>query len=436
MTKDKFRELNGENNNVELSENKKIYKTISILSIVILIFPIIINKLSNQSNNDIIINITEIIKENIGYYGTALSIIFTIIIFTIEYNFQKQKERERKEKDHKELIVEKKKEIELQLKEIEDRNNYYRPSFIISNNEVKVLMRESDLIIENVVFYSDETNEVPKGLMKSGDLVYQSYNGESLPSQFYIFANTILGESILFGFLFGELKVYKYLKINGNLLYPRGKSDDNYKTNKIEANWASYNNYKFLNNEQNYNTGIESYFFYETQYFRERIFFNSFKVIRSLIDIESNIFFRRLFEILQTEYTAYNINDNSIINIILFIENFIQQYPFIFEVDTTKIDKKNMIGTTIEERLTVYIPNYHNIFETNDILDIINIFDWITNILFKSKNNKDRREIYKSLLLILIEVFKYTEVDTSIKQHLLYLRNEILKRLEFEKRSD
>lgn len=261
MTEDKFRELNDENNNIELSENKKIYKRISILSIVILIFPIIINKLSNQSNNDIIINITEIIKENIGYYGTALSIIFTNIIFTIEYNFQKQKERERKEKDHKELIVEKKKEIELQLKEIEDRNNYYRPSFIISNNEVKVLMRESDLIIENVIFYSDETNEVPKGLMKSGDLVYQSYNGESLPSQFYIFANTILGESILFGFLFGELKVYKYLKTNGNLLYPRGKSDDNYKTNKIEDNWASYNNYKFLNNEQNYNTGIESYFF-------------------------------------------------------------------------------------------------------------------------------------------------------------------------------
>lgn len=129
-------------------------------------------------------------------------------------------------------------------------------------------------------------------------------------------------------------------------------------------------------------------------------------------------------------------NDNSIINIILFIEKFIQQYPFIFEVDTTKIDKKNMIGTVIEERLTVYIPNYHNIFETNDILDIINIFDWITDILFKSKNKNDRREIYKSLLLILIEVFKYTEVDTSIKQHLLYLRNEILKRLEFEKRSD
>ena len=79
-------------------------------------------------------------------------------------------------------------------------------------------MREDNLYIENIKYYdsSDNTkNCISKVSLKSGEVV-----SEKIPRSFYITATTIIGEEILFGYLNGGIKIYKYLKSKGNALYP------------------------------------------------------------------------------------------------------------------------------------------------------------------------------------------------------------------------
>lgn len=70
------------------------------------------------------------------------------------------------------------------------------------------------------------------GTKKSGEYVIEETIEKPIPINFYITAETVLGEKIIFGFLMGENKVYKCLRKGGNPLYPSGANISDFRLKK------------------------------------------------------------------------------------------------------------------------------------------------------------------------------------------------------------
>ena len=191
---------------------------------IILIFPICINFIIAMFNDSLkpydfkryLLKILETIINNISYYGTAFGIYAGMFQF---YVVQKQRENEFK-KSLKVRLWELKKEkqkmtndlIKNQKLKEEESKNIYRPTFYIEKNNIKLKMNKEDLFLENIVYYPCIDGDYYKkwikiGTKKSGDIIIEGTKEKPIPDNFYITADTILGEKILFGFLFGNNKI-------------------------------------------------------------------------------------------------------------------------------------------------------------------------------------------------------------------------------------
>lgn len=138
----------------------KLNKRTKIFVLFIFLFPIIIEVFSfllNKGINSINLDFLELmkslfstIKTYITFYGTALSITFTV------YSFIKQQEKYDDDRNEEELKrqEEQKKANELKEKELEAKRDYFRPTFIIekdksdSHEYIKVFMRNENLYLE------------------------------------------------------------------------------------------------------------------------------------------------------------------------------------------------------------------------------------------------------------------------------------------------
>lgn len=199
-----------------------------IIIILIILAPIILEACIyyNNENPNKYFSYLETLKTYQSYYATSLTLILGI--FT--YNSQ-----------HKKVIEERKIANRLRINELENKRDFYRPIFTVeegidSKINVKLLMKSNDLYLERIKFYSSHFNYVSKGCqLKSGDIV-----GSTSKYPFYITAQTLIGETILFCCFSNDKKIYKFLKYDQDPSFPASK-EDFYNQKKINRTWKSYN---------------------------------------------------------------------------------------------------------------------------------------------------------------------------------------------------
>ena len=431
---------------------------------IILIFPIFINFIIAMFNDSLkpydskryLLKILETIINNISYYGTAFGIYAGMIQF---YVVQKQRENEFK-KSLKVRLWELKKEkqkmtndlIKNQKLKEEESKNIYRPTFYIEKNNIKLKMNKEDLFLENIVYYPCIDGDYDKkwikiGTKKSGDIIIEGTKEKPIPDNFYITADTILGEKILFGFLFGNNKIYKSLNENGNPLMPRGNLQEKYILSEINKNWTGYN-------FTNINEEVEKQFFYNSQGVRENLYLgdSSNVYIKEILESKNHKeLYNNLFDNLTDWYSKpKKFTDNSIIEVINAVYNQVYYNADLFKMSNINIrvdyvikiiqaldnieelkDKKELFEVTEELKKYFQAQNFENI---KLILNCINEIVGYAKNLPNESNGKYR--VLECCLNILKEFFKNVEEEKEnnklLQSNFLSNKSEILNKIEFE----
>lgn len=223
----------------------------------IYLFPLIITSFSPGYNKECSIfslikgqkefNIFNSIKDNMSFYATALTITFAVYSFLETQKATEKDRKEREDQEKKKQEESKKREFELREKELEAQKDYYRPIFVVEEMEdselqVKLLMKNEDLYLENVIVWNQDANHNSSQNIKHNNII-----ATDLKKLFFITGQTSLGETVLFTYI-NNIKIYKYLKSNiSNSYY----FDDFYRG--FEKQWGSFNtNTKYDNEAWNY----------------------------------------------------------------------------------------------------------------------------------------------------------------------------------------
>lgn len=246
-------------------------KGIKIFLHIIYIFPIAASTLALHYIDKL--EMKDVFTSVLSYYATALSITLTTYTF---YKKQKEKMDELEKEKHKESEERKKAEkenLKLRERELEAQRDYYRPIFVIEDNkhnntkQVRLLMKDDTLYLENIIIHSKSHKTFGQEKQcKSGEIIESNITSGS----FYITAQTLVGETILFGYLNGGVKVYKYLNHNKDPKYPTKDTiinEDN--KDKINETWGSYNK-----TSDEYDITLEQFFFNATSHIRNEYLFN------------------------------------------------------------------------------------------------------------------------------------------------------------------
>lgn len=283
---------------------------------IIYLFPLIITVISPVKEK---FNIFDSIKEYMSFYATALTITFAVYSF-----LETQKDRENKD-------------FELREKELEAQKDHYRPIFVIeeySNSKKKIilLMKDTELFLKNIIVYANnilddisencidghifygatELNTISyKTLVKSGDTITEcDYD------KFFISAETLIGETILFGFFAQNTTFYKYLKQNQIASFPNPDTEEINDKEAINKVWGSFNL-----SENNNIVPLEKIFFKESDFIRlylNRDFNTFFKK-----SLEAETYSDFLNSIFNNILSLYSINHTNEDNIYITIKNFI-----------------------------------------------------------------------------------------------------------------
>lgn len=412
----------------KLDKNKTSKKSVrwtGVFIIFIICFPILIeygnyyltHGTAIFSTSSIAPKLISIFKNYISFYATALTITFTVYSFTVQ---EKDREEERRKERNKEL--------ELRMKELEAKRDFYRPTFIVEQNsrtgydEVKLLMRDENLYLENIRYYEKEAGlRVRIANLKSGSiLVSKNKSAKS----FYVTGETQIGEQILFGYLNGGIKIHKYLKSGESALTP-GEEFNYYNQDKVESTWGTYNT------EGRLDKGLEQVFFYNTIGIRKRLVFTYYQTVESSLQADSATdFFRNIFRGIKEEYWNHSLNFDSVHRVVCYFLKEVQVNQTDIKVDTQKINFENL---HLELKiLNENVQEFSGIFTSDDF----NLFEFIkkaleTLSLIKNKtsqtigNEHDEREMiekYDILLRIITQVFDNVEVSTESP-----LNNRLLK---------
>lgn len=358
-----------------------------------------------------------ILREYKSYYATILTLSFAI------FSYNKQQEK---------LLEERQKENELKEKELEAKRDYYRPIFVIETDKhnhsikkVKLLMKDDSLCLERVNFYSKTTDEnLYNRQFKSGDII-TTCEGFS----FYITAETLIGETILFGYLNDDVKIYKYLKDNGDPTKPYKKDlIPKYKQNEIDSVWGTYN--KTINQYNN----LDSIFFYSTASIRFWLSYTRGGPFSNGLKKETaTLFFRTIFSemsevyyyIKNTDYTRHKI-------LKLFIDIFNENIEYI-HIDIDEIDKDefrmfsySLVSNKIPEELEFKIRTLNdkicniNSFDISEFLQIMGeCMDFIEEHLSE--------EILTDILRLFDTVFSNVELSSAMDVYLPKYKSYILE---------
>lgn len=367
-----------------------------------------------------------ILREYKSYYATILTLSFAI------FSYNKQQEK---------LLEERQKENELREKELEDKKDYYRPVFIIeegfdSKKKIKLLMKNTELFLKNIKVYAENTiidltenyiddhrelkdkqgelyinygtfeikNISYKPLVQSGDIITEcDYN------KFFISAETLIGEIILFGYYSQNVVFYKYLKQNRSascpILYTK-EIDDKKMINEV---WGDFNISE--NNNNNY-TPLEKIFFKESYIIRVNLNRNINTLFKGSLEAETySDFLRYIFEEIFFLYIDANNGNNDIKddNIYVTIKNFITiirnicSKLYIDSSDNEKIEKINF------DFLADTKKNFENMQLEKTPVNTRGFWDIIEEYL-KYPNQKESLK-YLSILRLLRSLFYIIKVD-------------------------
>lgn len=461
--------------NNDENKNKRISKLEYSLLFIAFVFPIVISLIISLLNRNLpelnfyiyFEKCLSVVKQNMGYYGTVFGLFLAMKKYSEDKEQRKQEREEKQERIERELIRMQEESNLLREKEIENRKDNYRPTFVLNDN-IELLMRKEELYLENIVYYTwnkdkskNEENHI--GTLKSGDCIVKGTYEKPIPDNFYITAETILGEKILFGFLFGEYKIYKYLNEYGNPLLPIGGDLENYELYEIEKNWTSYNVVSSINNFEKslgnivedkrilFNN-LEKMFFYNSQDLREYLCFNKVESIQNIINSSNHVeLYNKLFTDLTTGYSKpKKFTDNSIIEVINAVYDQVYHNEDLFKMLNISIrvdyvikiiqaldnidelkDKKELFEVTKELKKYFQAKNFENI---KLILDCINEIVGYAKNLPNESNGKYR--VLECCLKVLKVVFENVEEEKEnnklLQSNFLSNKSEILNKIEFE----
>ena len=398
-----------------------------------------------------LLKILETIINNISYYGTAFGIYAGMIQFFVNQDNLK-KENNRIQKNLKKRYKQREKDLlDIQKQKEEELKNFYRPTFYIEKNNIMLKMKKEDLLLEKIVYYPCIDGDYDKkwikiGTKKSGDIIVEGTKDNLIRNNFYITAETIVGEKILFGFLYGNNKIYKYLNENGNPLMPRGNLQEKYILSEINKNWSGYN-------FTNINEELEKQFFYNSQGIRENLYLgdSSNVYIKEILESKNHKeLYNNLFDNLTYWYSKpKKFTDNSIIEVINAVYNQVYYNADLFKMSNINIrvdyviEKiqvlKNEVELKNKKNLIELTKKLKNCFKEQNFENIKLILDCINNIVERAKNlpneSNGKYRVLECCLKVLKVVFENVEEKESnelLQSNFLSHKSEILSKIEFE----
>ena len=270
-----------------MQKNKKILNKIERpikVVILILCFPLILGFLQFLNTNfnpfvwkSLLCDLLNFIESKLDYFGTVAAIMFTVYQFIFE---QKEKNAEL-ERNQKEII-------DLKKKEVSEKKNYYRPTFVRVQNQdyIEVVMKGDNLYLRNVRFYSSDIDQ--------GKDYYDLKNSDKIKlgginNNYFVTAETIIGEKILFGNILNNVQVYKVLKEKGEPIYPSdfNKSESDL-SGMINDNWESYNEISTGEKDLHLNiNNVDMIFMFRTMTAREKLVLNTTEYLKEILKVEN-----------------------------------------------------------------------------------------------------------------------------------------------------
>lgn len=401
-------------------------KGIKIFLHIIYIFPIAASTLAlylidNLENKDVFPSI-------LSYYATALSITLTTYTFYIKQQEKINELEQGKLKENAERKKVERENIELKKRELEAEMDHYRPLFAVDRSEVKLIMKEPHLYLENIEYYKYDRGHYT--LEKLPNLSSRFVKSEEtiIPKPTYIFCitgNTQKGENVLF---FNDsignynFKTYKYVK-NLNFFPPEKIDLECYTLEKINQIWYSYNTsnnkYNDINDQELFKSTIHITMLLNP-------FFSHYHK-ESLNSTSCECFFEKIFTEIKNNYFShkkikntelfYKILDEFINYVYIHVKNVEFNINIVDKVNPAKSNKYDDLTLKIKDLLPK-INNKsnddlcNNLFdaklhrysgEVNNILNIKKFLKIIKNYL-RSDIPQEKSEI-KSILEVLIILF-------------------------------
>lgn len=222
-----------------------------------------------------------ILKMNISYYASIVAFGLAYLKFLSD----EQQREENIKKFREELKQQKVKENEIKEKELMNYLDKYRPSFLEENGMLVLLMRDDNYYLRNICFY--ERPRAKAVLHKDQQSGYKIHlNG--VTNNYFITAETLLGEKIIFGKILNNVHIYKALKEGCSPIAPNtpGKYNDR-EFEKIINNWIPFNTMEINEN----NTLKEL----------DKIFMNRSTDVRALMGVNATEFKKELASVVSTK---------------------------------------------------------------------------------------------------------------------------------------
>ncbi len=321
--------------------------------------------------NKIPIKLTSIFSEYKDYYAAIFGILATVLIFNIE---QQDKVGERNKENEK-----------FKEKELENYRNYFRPTFLVNSNEIKLIMQNKNFFIKDINLHiskkgeSDQNNHLE--VMRDGQSFETNEKGE-----IFISGITMIGEKFIYGNFLSGFEIYKVLKEKRSAILPSIFIDNDSVKDNIQKNWLGYNDYN--NNEV---TDLDLIFMYKSVAFREIMDLNISKHIKKLLDANDveNLFNLTLGSI-SLNKTEFNdeVRKNIIKELLEILrENLSEIEINILDLDSREIDyinnkiksdsiyeNKNNNNNNNNNLALFYVVNEYINFEKFSIDNIISVF--------------------------------------------------------------
>lgn len=419
-----------------MNNEDKLTKRTNFFLCFIFLFPIIVEvlffllncgvKSINWDIEKLLESFFSTIKTYMSFYGTALSITFTA------FSFLKQQEKyeEDRKKEERKRQEEQQKANELKEKELEAKRDYFRPTFIIekdkddSHEYIKVFMRNENLYLEQVKYYSSSTNLncIYKQAVKSGEIIARK-NVKS----FYITAKTQIGETILFGYFNNGVKIYKYLKNGAKAIIPMfGRTP--YNQEIVDNIWGVYND-----DIEYSDRCLDQILFYDTVGIRENIVFNyNNSISKTLSSKTLEEFFKSVFHEIVDEFNLSHFTSASVDESLRLILSDLKGSADFMKVSKEVKNRDDYLFKQLKS-ISCRKKDWQALFKSN-VLNIGSFLTLAIETLHYGRFELDEEERctnYKALLRILMTVFDFIDIDTSIDYKVYDYKSIIYNKLVF-----
>ncbi|MGC3942629.1 hypothetical protein M5J17_08395 [Streptococcus koreensis] len=428
-----------------------------IYSLILFLFPIIIETglyflTCNVTNfkwdfTEISKALFSTMKTYITFYGTTFTIFITVYSFNQKQKQlaedrikEQEKELELKQKEQeKELELKQKdqeKKRELKLKELEQYKDRYRPSFVVNDSKsIILIMREESLYIENIKYYNSSYNTkdfvyIPS--LKSNEII-----ARNVPNSFYITATTIVGEEIIFGYLNGGTKIYKYLNTQTSNSEELNIEDSF--TSEALVSPLSPESWRDYNRSNPINPNLAEIFFTNTLEIREHIYLNKTNLMNEIINSENfNQLLSSLFHFFELEIDTNRIKLPSVYSVLNdLLNNLIYETDLFGDTKTEVLRKEYLLEKEayIRKKLPDAILYFHNLKDINDFFMMKFIASTRDNLNFlrekKEIDFSSERFTLRAIIAILLEIFDNTNVSKLGTTSFISLKTKIFNNIHF-----